>query len=179
MRRSTRPKFAIARAAVPIFSPSCGSTRTIAGESGVGGLGVRMVGNRVRWCRRGMARPAPWSSRRAREMPLQPPVRCDVLVMSPPRAEDRMAKQELADRVRIRLTGLPFSEQKMFGGDLLHAQRQHAGRRLAARADGSGRQGGGPGSARQAATPGRCSKAPGRCRATSSSTVRASRATRT
>ena len=27
-----------------------------------------------------------------------------------------MANQDLADRVRIRLTGLPFSEQKMFGG---------------------------------------------------------------
>jgi TfoX/Sxy family transcriptional regulator of competence genes len=27
-----------------------------------------------------------------------------------------MAKQDLADRVRIRLTGQPFSEQKMFGG---------------------------------------------------------------
>ena len=27
-----------------------------------------------------------------------------------------MAKQELADRVRVRLTGLPVSEQKMFGG---------------------------------------------------------------
>ncbi len=30
-RRSVTPKFAMARAAVPIFSPSCGSTSTIAG----------------------------------------------------------------------------------------------------------------------------------------------------
>src|ERR1700751_586299 len=30
-RRSSRPQFIIARAAVPMFSPSCGSTRMIAG----------------------------------------------------------------------------------------------------------------------------------------------------
>src|SRR6185312_17281770 len=30
-RKSSRPQFIIARAAVPIFSPSCGSTRMIAG----------------------------------------------------------------------------------------------------------------------------------------------------
>src|SRR5262249_20409034 len=32
--RSASPKFAIARAAKPIFSPSCGLTRTIAGAGG-------------------------------------------------------------------------------------------------------------------------------------------------
>ena len=35
-RRSCKPKLAIARAAAPMFSPSCGSTSTIAGPAGPG-----------------------------------------------------------------------------------------------------------------------------------------------
>ena len=33
-RKSDRPKFAIARAQAPMFSPSCGSERMMAGASG-------------------------------------------------------------------------------------------------------------------------------------------------